>query len=80
MPPASRSILPSESANASGEVLGENRPAAVIEGNRRLKPHDIRDRILQSVREFTGADRLDDDRTLLAIRYVGAAALQMHAA
>jgi len=40
-----------------------------------------RSRILQEVRAFTASDRLDDDQTLLAIRYTGAAeAMSLRAA
>lgn len=69
-----------EAANANGEEFGEDRLAAVIKASRHLEPDTIRDRVLQAVRQFTGTDYLDDDRTLLAIRYTGRAARQMQAA
>jgi hypothetical protein len=60
-----------EAANASGEEFGEQRLIAAVQSNVHADPGEIRDRILGAVREFTGSDRLDDDQTLLAIRYAG---------
>ena len=58
-----------EAANSNGEEFGEHRLIAAVESNLHAEPSEIRDRILRAVREFTGSDRLDDDQTLLAIRY-----------
>jgi sigma-B regulation protein RsbU (phosphoserine phosphatase) len=71
-----------EAANARGEEFGEQRLIAAVESSIHAHPSEIRDRILRSVREFTGSDVLDDDQTLLAIRYTGAsvAALETQAA
>ncbi|HEY2843439.1 MAG TPA: PP2C family protein-serine/threonine phosphatase [Bryobacteraceae bacterium] len=63
-----------EAANARGEEFGEYRLIAAVESNMSAGPDAIRDRILESVRAFTGSDHLDDDRTLLAMQYTGAAA------
>jgi len=69
-----------EAANASGEEFGEHRLIAAVESA--ADPREIRDRILNAVRAFTGSDVLADDQTLLAIRYTGSsvAALQTQAA
>jgi len=71
-----------EAANSSGEEFGEPRLIAAVESSLHAEPAAIRDRILRSVREFTGSDVLADDQTLLAIRYTGStvAALQTRAA
>jgi len=71
-----------EAANAAGEEFGEDRLIAAVESDAHAEPSEIRDRILRSVREFTGSDLLADDQTLLTIRYTGtlAAALETHAA
>jgi hypothetical protein len=71
-----------EAANAAGEEFGEDRLIAAVELNLHAEPDGIRDRILRSVREFTGTDVLADDQTLLAIRYTGTtvAALETQAA
>ncbi|MCU1339613.1 MAG: serine phosphatase, partial [Bryobacterales bacterium] len=64
-----------EAANASGEEFGEHRLIAAVQSGVPIQnddPDQIRDRILASLREFTGSDRLEDDQTLLAIRYTGA--------
>jgi len=61
-----------EAANASGEEFGEHRLIAAIESCLCDGPDAIRDRILQEVRAFTDNGRLEDDQTLLAIRYTGA--------
>jgi serine phosphatase RsbU (regulator of sigma subunit) len=62
-----------EAANPSGEEFGEDRLIAAVESGLDREPAEIRDRILRSVRSFTGSDILADDQTLLAIRYTGAA-------
>lgn len=71
-----------EAANARGEEFGEHRLIAAVESSVYAEPGEIRDRILRSVREFTGSDVLADDQTLLAIRYTGTsvAALETQAA
>jgi serine phosphatase RsbU (regulator of sigma subunit) len=75
-----------EAANSSGEEFGEDRLIAAVESGLKSSAHadpgQIRDRILRSVRAFTGSDVLADDQTLLAIRYTGAgvAALEPRAA
>jgi sigma-B regulation protein RsbU (phosphoserine phosphatase) len=71
-----------EAANANGEEFGEHRLIAAVESAMHAETSEIRDRILRSVREFTGSDVLDDDQTLLAIRYTGSAvaALETQAA
>jgi phosphoserine phosphatase RsbU/P len=58
-----------EAANANGAEFGEHRLIAAVESNLDGDPAEIRDRILRSVREFTGSGVLVDDQTLLAIRY-----------
>ena len=65
-----------EAANASGEEFGEHRLIAAVESGVQGEPSEIRDRVLRAVREFTGSDVLEDDQTLLAIRYTGAAAVE----
>lgn len=62
-----------EAANAGGEEFGEHCLIAAIESSLAGGPDAIRDRILQEVRAFTASDRLNDDQTLLAIRYTGGA-------
>ena len=62
-----------EAVNATGEEFGEQRLIAAVESCPQGEPAEIRDRILHSVRAFTGSDVLVDDQTLLAIRYRGAA-------
>jgi len=71
-----------EAANSRGEEFGEHRLIAAVESNMHTEPAQIRDRILRSVREFTGSDVLEDDQTLLTIRYKGSAvaALETQAA
>jgi Stage II sporulation protein E (SpoIIE) len=71
-----------EATNTHGEEYGEQRLIAAIESVIRAEPSEIRDRVLDSVREFTGSDVLVDDQTLLAIRYTGSAvaALETQAA
>ena len=60
-----------EAANAAGEEFGEHRLIAAVESDPQAEPGEISNRILRSVREFTGTDLLADDQTLLAIQYVG---------
>ena len=74
-----------EATNSHGEEFGEHRLVAAEESGGPMKrddPGQIRDRILRAVREFTGSDSLEDDQTLLAIRYAGdaVAALEIQAA
>lgn len=74
-----------EATNSHGEEFGEHRLVAAVESGGPLErddPGQIRDRILRAVRQFTGSDRLEDDQTLLAIRYAGEAvtALEVQAA
>jgi sigma-B regulation protein RsbU (phosphoserine phosphatase) len=71
-----------EAANGRGDEYGLQRLIAVTESVVNADTSEIRDRILRSVREFSGSDVLADDQTLLAIRYTGAvgAALETRAA
>ena len=64
-----------EAADASGEEFGEHRLIAAVESS--AHPAEIRDSILRAVRAFTGSDILEDDQTLLAIRYTGARAASL---
>jgi sigma-B regulation protein RsbU (phosphoserine phosphatase) len=62
-----------EATNTHGDEYGERRLIAAVESVVRAEASEIRDRVLDSVREFTGSDVLVDDQTLLAIRYTGSA-------
>jgi serine phosphatase RsbU (regulator of sigma subunit) len=69
-----------EAANAKGEEFGEQRLSGVVEQNLHATPSEIRDRILTAVRSFAGRSRVDDDQTLLVVRYSGAAARELQRA
>ena len=74
-----------EATNSHGEEFGEHRLVVAVESGGPMEgddPGQIRDRILRAVGEFTGSDSLEDDQTLLAIRYAGEAvrALEIQAA
>jgi len=63
-----------EAADARGEEFGEQRLIAEIQRGLENDPNEIRDRILASVRAFTNQAQLEDDQTLLVVRYRGNAA------
>jgi hypothetical protein len=58
-----------EAANSSGEQFGESRLRQNVEDSLAMTAPAIRDRILSSVRSFTGLSVPDDDRTLMVVRY-----------
>jgi len=58
-----------ESSNASDEMFGEERIIDVVRANFDRSPVEIRDRILAAVRDFTGQDTTEDDRTLVVVRH-----------
>ena len=53
------------------EPFGRERLLSVVALSRGKSAEEIRDRILSSVRAFTGNNEAGDDRTLLVIRYSG---------
>ncbi|WP_292419475.1 SpoIIE family protein phosphatase [Methanoregula sp.] len=57
-----------ESINAQEELFGEERLNAIIRDNAHRSSHEILERILSGVREFTGDMPQFDDITLLVIR------------
>ena len=62
-----------ESADARDEHFGEWRIAHAVRGALGLPVAEIRNRILASAEVFTRGKHPDDDRTLLVVRYTGAA-------
>lgn len=60
-----------EAANAVGEQFGEERVEALVQKYRHLDPAEVRNRLLQAAAGFTGGIALEDDRTLLVLRYTG---------
>jgi hypothetical protein len=58
-----------ESANAADEMFGEERIISIVRENMALSAVEIRDRILAAVREFTGQETTEDDRTLVVVRH-----------
>ena len=57
-----------EAANAADEQFGEERVAAVVNAHFHCDAEEIRNRILDAVRAFTGDVAAADDQTLLVIR------------
>jgi sigma-B regulation protein RsbU (phosphoserine phosphatase) len=57
-----------ESINAREEMFGEERLYAIIRQNARLPAHEILDKILEGVQEFTGDLPPFDDITLMVIK------------
>jgi len=66
-----------EATAAGGEEFGEERLVAEIERNLGADASEIRDRILLSLRAFTNRKELEDDQTLVVVRYQGLAASQV---
>lgn len=63
-----------EAANAQDEQFGEERLLDLVAQHRHLSADQIRDRIIRAAQLFTGNAELEDDRTLLVLRYTGAGA------
>ncbi len=63
-----------EAANQHDEHFGEERVQALVAQYRHLTATQIRDRIIRAAQAFTGNAELEDDRTLLVLRYTGVAA------
>jgi serine phosphatase RsbU (regulator of sigma subunit) len=63
-----------EAVNQQDEQFGEERVLALVQQHRHLSATQLRDRILRAAQAFTGNAELEDDRTLLVLRYTGAAA------
>jgi hypothetical protein len=61
-----------EAANQWDEQFGEERVLNLAIQYRHLHPTQLRDRIIATAQAFTGATDLEDDRTLLVLRYTGA--------
>ena len=58
-----------EASALGGEEFGEQRLAAVIERSLGGETSEIRDVILASLRSFTKRGKLEDDQTLVVVRY-----------
>jgi sigma-B regulation protein RsbU (phosphoserine phosphatase) len=58
-----------EATNASGEDFGEQRLISAVRQLRDASPMDIRNAIHSRLNEFTGESRVDDDRTLVVVRF-----------
>ena len=63
-----------EAANQHDEQFGEERVQALVAQYRHLTAAQIRDQIIRAAQAFTGNAELEDDRTLLVLRYIGVAA------
>ena len=63
-----------EAANQHDEQFGEERVQALVAQHRHLTATQIRDQIIRAAQAFTGNAELEDDRTLLVLRYTGVAA------
>lgn len=63
-----------EAANQHDEQFGEERVQALVAQHRHLTAAQIRDQIIRAAQAFTGNAELEDDRTLLVLRYTGVAA------
>jgi hypothetical protein len=62
-----------EAADANDEQFGEERLQELVGECITQSPAEIRGRILAAVNRFTGNAELSDDRTLVVVRYEGAA-------
>ena len=60
-----------EAVNADGIEFGEGQLQACAEANSHLAPAALLDRLLESIRTFTGGQILNDDLTILALRFTG---------
>jgi len=58
----------SEPENPYGEMFGEERLTELVLRNAHLAEGQIVDSVMNSVREWTGSDELQDDMTLLVLR------------
>jgi len=58
-----------EAARADGEEFGERRLIQAVESGIDGGTHEIRDRVRAAVRQFTNRAALEDDRTLVVVRY-----------
>ena len=63
-----------EAANQHDEQFGEERVQELVAQHRHLTATQIRDQIIRAAQAFTGNAELEDDRTLLVLRYTGVAA------
>ncbi len=61
-----------EATNGDGEEFGESRLAELIRGHRGRPAAEVRDAVLERVRDFIGPRPLDDDLTLLVVRAAAA--------
>lgn len=59
----------SEAMNSEEEEYGEERLIRIVQNNRHLSVHALKDKILGAVREFSGLDTPEDDMTLLICRH-----------
>jgi sigma-B regulation protein RsbU (phosphoserine phosphatase) len=57
-----------EPENEYGEMFGEERLIELIQRNAHRSEREVADSIVESVREWTGSDELQDDMTLLLVR------------
>ncbi len=62
-----------EAPNAQDEEFGEDRLQRLVGESLALSTREIRHRILESVAKFTNNPELSDDRTIMVVRYQGAA-------
>ena len=60
-----------EAVNTGNEMFGDKRLLAVAKENLQLFPALLLEKLDESVNRFTGGKALDDDMTLLIIRYTG---------
>jgi hypothetical protein len=60
-----------ESRNEDGECFGNNRLFNLIADLPNIQTADMGGQILKAVRNFSGETRLDDDQTLLILKYLG---------
>ena len=61
-----------EAVNVRGEVFGFDGVEAALAGPVERNPAKVRDRLLSAVRKHTGEFPLEDDRTVVAMVYLGA--------
>ncbi len=57
-----------EPENAYGEEFGAQRLAEIVKRNQTCEPQEIVTRIMEAVRQWSSADELPDDRTVVLVR------------